>query len=166
MKLIPLSKRGKKNSGKYFAMVDDADFDWLNQWNWYVNVAKNTYYALRETRAGSSKAVLMHRLILGLNKSRLHGDHIDHNGLNNQRSNIRIATRSQNVANRKSSKNSSSKYLGVTLKKGKYTYWYAQIEKEGKVFSLGTHKFEEDAARAYDAKAKELHGEFANLNFK
>jgi hypothetical protein len=100
MKLIPLTQ------GK-FAMVDDADFDWLNQWNWQANLIKGIWYATRGIREpkiargiyGKVVRVSMHRVILDLKDRWELGDHLDGNGLNNQRSNLRKATNSQNLRN-------------------------------------------------------------------
>lgn len=160
MRLIPLSQG-------LFAQVDDADYDYLRQWKWYAQKRTNTVYATSHDKA---TVILMHRLILGLTDRYSLTDHIDHNGLNNQRSNLRAASYSQNNSNRRSQKNSLSKYLGVSLNIQKrkdrvYRYWTAHIGKNNKRIRLGYFKTEEDAARAYDEAAKVHHGEFASLNF-
>lgn len=167
MKLIPLSKKGK-HAGKYSAIVDDSDYEWLMQWNWSVSILGKKIYAVRYSyETGKKINILMHRQILNLIDPKADGDHKNNNGLDNQRHNLRKSTRSQNIANRTKIKNGSSKYLGVTRKtQNGHSYWYAQLEKSGVAYCLGTHKTEEDAAMAYDKKAKEIHGEFANLNFR
>lgn len=160
MKLIPLTQ------GQY-ALVDDSDYDWINQWKWQAQKGATTYYAVRTDYSnGKRNAILiyMHCLILGIKKgSGVKGDHKDRNGLNNQRNNLRVATWSQNAANRRSFTNSSSNYLGVGWHKptGK---WAAYIRKENKQYHLGLFDSEIEAAKTYNSKAKELHGEFANLN--
>lgn len=146
------------------ALVDDEDYDWLNQWKWYICTQKKTSYVLR---IKERKTILMHRQIMNAQKGELI-DHKDGNGLNNQKSNLRKCTRSQNNANRHSF--GSSKYLGVCkathTDNGKiYIYWHANIKKNQEPICLGIFKSEIDAAKAYDKKAKELHGEFARLNF-
>jgi hypothetical protein len=160
MKLIPLT-RGK------FAQVDDEDFERLNKLKWNADKAGDTWYATRlEQKNYKRTKFKMHRFILGITDSKILVDHKDRNGLNNQKSNLRIATRSQNNANRKSGKNAKSKYLGVTIKKYKNsTYYHATMTFNQKRIHIGSYKTEEEAARAYDKVAKINHGEFANLNF-
>ena len=152
MKLIPLTQ-------DKFAQVDDEDFDYLMQFKWCANKLGNTYYAVN--RSIKDKSILMHRVILGLTDSNILCDHKDHNGLNNQRINLRPCTHSENRANRKAY--GSSKYLGVYFytKKNK---WVAQITKDSKMKHIGIYSTEIEAALAYNNAAKDLHGEFANLN--
>lgn len=177
MKLIKLTQ------GK-FAQVDDEDYDYLMQWKWYAwsDKSKTIWYAQR-TEWTNKKFVRfkMHRVVLKLIDPKIIGDHIDNNGLNNQRNNLRIANHTENMRNRRKKNIVSSKYHGVcyytqiihkTLKNGTnviYTCkpkWYSQIQSNGKTISLGRYTNEIEAAKAYDAKALELFGEFANLNFK
>ena len=101
----------------------------------------------------------MHRVIMNTPVG-METDHRDHNGLNNQKYNMRICTIAQNNYNR--IPYGWSKYLGVSHIEG---HPIAQIRKERKLFYLGFFKTEEDAAHAYDKKAIEFFGEFANLNF-
>ena len=152
------------------ALVDDADFDFINQWKWYAFVSprNNTYYAARKTARDKSnfnkrETIIMHRQIMGVSDPKIEIDHEDKNGLNNSRSNLRQATRSQNNANRSSQINSSSKYLGVNWDAVR-NKWRAMICKDNKRMHIGMYFKEEDAAIAYNTKAIELHGEFANLN--
>lgn len=178
MKTIKLN-----GSKELFALVDDTDFDKLIQFKWYPIKGKNTYYAQRFPRKGDKyygikKSIAMHRDILNMENKKTLVDHIDGNGLNNQKNNIREASYSQNNANRASVKNSSSKYLGVhrinnkekfTLKDGtiKIYYWtsyQASIKIGGKFLFRKTFKNEEDAAIAYNEAAIIHHGEFARLN--
>lgn len=164
MKLIELSKNGKK-AGMYFAQVDDADYEWLNQWNWNVTTHEHTQYAERRE---NKKLIRMHRFILGINGRHKFVDHKDHNGLNNQRGNLREATMSENVINHARIMG-ISKYRGVipkfNKKTKKQTGWYVQIHFGNKIISLHGFKEEQDAAICYDALAKKYHGEFAMLNF-
>lgn len=166
IKLIPLSKTSKSNKGKYFAQVDDEDYEELNKYNWSAYKNGNTLYALRlETLNGKSKSILLHRTILGLINEKDFCDHKDRNGLNNQKINLRKCTRSENQKNSKSRVNCSSKYLGVDWDKSR-NKWRSQITINHKNKWLGRFYNEIDAAKAYDEAAKFHHKEFANLNFK
>lgn len=147
MKLIPLTQG-------MFAMVDDMDYKWLKKIKWYAKKSNTKYYAVN----GNPKTY-MHRIILGLSHDdpRL-SDHIDQNSLNNQRSNLRIATPQQNCHNSPSRKG-SSRFKGVSWVREKQT-WKARINQK----TLGYFKLETDAAIAYNNAAKELQQEFAYLN--
>ncbi len=161
MRLIPLTKG-------QFAKVDDDDYDYLIQWKWYSKLDRNGgYYAARSSpvKNGKQKTIRMHRFLLDVNDSKLQIDHIDHDTLNNCRSNIRTATHSQNQSNRFSKNNSTSKYLGVSWS-SLCNKWRSVIRKNKKDMHIGLFSNEIEAALAYDKKALELHGEFANLNFK
>lgn len=151
---IPLTK------GAY-AIVDKDDFEWLNQWKWYIN---NRGYALRSVRVATNKKrpLFMHRL---LNKTPdgFDTDHINGNPLDNRRCNLRTVTRSQNLMNSQGQPNKSSKYRGVTRER-KSGKWQAQLKYKGKNYYLGRHKSERSAALAYNTKAIELFGEYARLN--
>lgn len=181
MKLITLT--GKSGIGK-FGMVDDNDFEKLNKYkwhHWYPHRIKgiNQEYAIRNLRLdepgyifGKRNKIKMHRFILNVSDRKTFVDHKDHNGLNCQKHNLRIATISQNATN--TTGWGKSAYLGVSLKRdkkrkdGSYSdpKWRATMKINGKYRHLGTFKTEEEAAMAYDAAAKIHHKEFANLNFK
>jgi hypothetical protein len=104
----------------------------------------------------------MHRLILGAPDD-MHVDHVNGNGLDNRRNNIRIASRAENMANRKKHKNNTSGFMGVwQAASGR---WRARLWHNNKRHNLGTYDTREEAAHAYDAMARKLHGEFATLNF-
>lgn len=147
-----------------FTLVDDSDYEWLNQWKWHVQPSINTEYVVRTEWLTNKKCICirMHRLIMDASIKELI-DHKDGNGLNNQRNNLRKADSTKNGANRRTAKNSSSKYLGVhfcnTRKK-----WVSQIQHKGKGKHLGVFNDEVKAAESYNMAAIELHGEFANLN--
>lgn len=159
MKTIPLT-RGK------FAIVDDADYEYLSQFKWYVREQKHvhgpsTFYARRKS---GGKTIQMHRVILGLKPGdKLVVDHINHDGLDNRRENLRVGTHAQNVANMKSN-HGSSRFKGVVWDKSA-SNWKAHIKKDQKVTHIGYYPTEEMAARSYDEKALELFGEYALLNF-
>ncbi len=151
--LIPLTQ------GK-FAIVDAEDYDRLNQYQWYACKCKSTFYACR---CEGGKTIRMHREIMRAPKE-LICDHINHNGLNNRKSNLRLCTHAQNCYNQQASSTGTSKYKGVSWHKcsGK---WSARVRRDRKFYNLGDFENEIEAAMAYDKKAKELFGEFAYPNF-
>jgi hypothetical protein len=146
-----------------FALVDDTDYDWLSQWKWVANnmapkTARGSWYAVSKI---DGNPTTMHSLIMGSCKNR-EIDHIDHNGLNNQRCNLRWCTRSQNQINRGKPQNNTSGFKGVGKHRGR---WRATIRKDRVFYHIGLYDTAEAAARAYDKKALEFFGEFAYLNF-
>lgn len=146
------------------AMVDDEDYDYLKQWKWYAYANGRTYYARRNTLSreheSKRKTVLMHRDILSI-PSGMEPDHVNHNGLDKRKANLRVCLHSQNIQGQQPQKNCESHYKGVFRH---YGNWRARIRAGGKKTNLGTYALEIDAARAYDAKAKELFGKYAYLN--
>ncbi len=156
MKLITLTQ------GK-FAKVDDGMFEYLSQFKWYAKNYQGKFYANRKSKGAH---IPMHLVVLGIVDKTytgdLQGDHIDGDSLNNQSSNLRQATPSQNAANKVKCRG-TSKYLGVSRKRGK---WKVQVNKGGITYHVGMFEDEDDAGRAADKKRLELHGEFAQLNFK
>lgn len=181
MKLIPLSNTNNcKNKGKYFAKVDDEDFEYLNQWNWCASKEyspKHVYAARHQMENGKRVGFRMSRVLLGVNDPLVYVDHIDHDTLNNQKYNLRKCTNAQNQMNKTAC--GRSKYLGVSLYKGTTKYfhkgtnmyktsitirWKAQICVNGKKIALGHYLDEKLAAIAYNIAAQKHFGEFANLN--
>lgn len=142
------------------ALVDDGDYDLVQAYKWHP-CKRDTVYAHASV---SGVTVSMHRLVLGLEfGDKRQGDHIDGNGLNNQRSNLRITTSGQNQMNRKSARESSSQYLGVVWIESR-SKWRARIRHDGDAHYLGDFVDEVEAAAAYDIAARQLHGEYARLN--
>jgi len=160
MKLIPLTQG-------QFAQVDDEDFEYLNRWKWHAQNSCVGFYACRTNKIdGKTILTLMHRVINNTPKGK-QCDHKDFNTLNNQKSNLRNCTNQENQCNKRPRKNSTSKYRGVLARKYKNnTHFIAQIGLNNEKIYLGSFKTEDEAAKAYDKKALELHGEFANINFK
>jgi hypothetical protein len=152
-KLIPLTQ------GK-FAIVDAGDYEKLNQYKWYANKAGQTYYAMR--RKGR-KQIRMHRQILNAPRH-LVCDHINHDGLDNRKRNLRLCTQGQNCRNKSARKGCSSKYIGVSFDKQTQSFSVSICVNFKKIW-LGRFKSEIEAAKARDRKAIEVHGEFACLNF-
>ncbi|MBW8039596.1 MAG: hypothetical protein FVQ85_06310 [Planctomycetes bacterium] len=143
-----------------FAVVDADDYERLIKHKWSCQKSKNNCYA---SRAYGYTRISMHRVIMKAPKG-LQVDHIDGNGLNNRKSNLRLCTHAENVHNSRPMRNVSSKYKGVCWHKDKKK-WCVSITKSDRRSYLGHFDDEIVAAREYDKKAKELFGEFAYLNF-
>jgi HNH endonuclease len=165
-------KKGVALTRSYVAIVDDEDYERViaaGPWFAYESSAKpRALYAHRSIRKpdGSRTTEKMHRFILGLTDPKIQPDHRDRDGLNNQRSNLRIATASQNMANRRKRRGpSSSQYMGVHKRSDSPTKWRASIRVNRKLITLGSFTSELTAALAYDKAAREHFGEFANTNF-
>jgi hypothetical protein len=144
-----------------FTVIDKADYELVKNYRWCY---QNQGYVIAGTGEGA-KTIMLHRLLLGLKDPKLQGDHIDGNGLNNRRSNIRIATPVQNHQNRAGS--SLTRYKGVyaNLVRGGGVEYIVILYINGEQVKIGTYSTAEEAARAYDKKAREIYGEFAWLNF-
>lgn len=143
-----------------FALVDAADYEWLNQYKWCVSRSKHGgCYAVRNE---GGRTIKMHRQIMNPPKGMV-VDHIDRNGLDNTRRNLRNCTPAQNARNQES-KRGASQYKGVYYSR-KARKWVAQICVDRRRITIGSFHSEIEAARAYDRKARELFGQFAYLNF-
>jgi hypothetical protein len=158
MKLIPLTQ-GQA------AIVDDDDYGWLSRFKWSAqktNAPNAHFYAVRHHCVnGKMERIYMHREILGITDSSLHCDHINGITLDNRRTNLRPCNRAQNQWNRKKLSNNTSGYKGVYKSDKKFT---AAIRQNGKRYHLGRFKTIEEAASAYDAASRRLHGDFAKPN--
>lgn len=147
------------------AIVDDEDFDRMSQYKWCAHVSRIYVYAVSQQRIkqpdGKTKQYLkwMHREILNC-PSGYFVDHIDHNTLNNQKSNLRVSTRSQNCSNNKA----ASKITGFKGVKNDAGRFRARIVHGGKTFHLGCFSTPELAAAAYDCASIKMHGEFSRNN--
>lgn len=123
------------------------------------------YYTLdvdKKNIDGTSSVISMHKEVMKFTGTKIMIDHKDRDSLNNQKSNLRVCNNSQNTANSKKRKNCTSKYRGVA--KYRIGLWRAYGGKNGKMIHLGYFKSEIEAAKKYNEFAKEIHGEFANLN--
>ncbi len=164
IKLIPLTQGLN-------AIVDSWNYDWLMQWDWIAHWNPNpkSFYAVRKERVdGKLKRIAMHREIMKVSDA-LQVDHIrTGDTLDNRESNLRVATVSQNAANRRKRADNTSGYKGVTFypRNGK---WMSQLctRTDGRRSNrfLGYFDTPEEAARAYDTESIRVHGEFAHLNF-
>ena len=147
-------KEIKLTKGKV-ALVDDEDFEYLNQWKWQCSKG----YATRHVRKNNKHTYpRMHRILLNVPDGML-TDHINHNKLDNRKCNLRICSNSQNIANSRRRKDNNSGYKGVYFDRKK---WRASIRCNGVLIHLGMFDDKESAFRSYVNKARELFGEFAN----
>lgn len=146
-------------------LVDDDDFDMLSKFTWYVLKRKHTSYARAPLRGPdrSWRELKMHRLIMNCPQDFV-VDHIDGNGLNNQKSNLRVCTFAENRRNTQSRRIATGGIKGAIQRSGSKT-WASTITFQGKSFYLGRFPTMEEAARAYDAAARNFFGEFARLNY-
>jgi len=163
MKEILLSQQGK-NKDKYVALVDDEDYERLNQFRWCANFQHNSRYAVRTVCVnGKKNNITMHREILGDNGD-LFIDHRDNDSLNCQKYNMRHCTLQQNLMNQRPKKHGNSIYKGVSWNKS-HGVFVAKIIINGKNTYVKQSSNEIEAAKAYDEAAKIQFGEFAYLNF-
>jgi HNH endonuclease len=144
----------------YKALIDADDYEWLSKWKWTAVITgqniKRIYAYRREWP--SRRAIYLHRAILGASQGDI--DHINGDTLDNRRSNLRFATRSQNLANNRRAIGACG-YRGVTFEKDCVSPFRTQFR--GRM--IGRSKTAEKAARIYDAAAHATFGEFAKLNF-
>lgn len=147
------------------ALIDAADYERVSQYCWRLHERGGNFYARRAIRVASRKYryQTLHRFLLD-DPSECFIDHINHDGLDNRRSNLRLATPSQNMYNRRPNRDTSSEYKGVSYAADR-GLWRAEIRANGARLNLGQYEAPEDAARAYDSAARRLHGAFAALNF-
>jgi hypothetical protein len=140
-----------------FAIVDAADYDYLSRFRWHAKEARGRFYAATVI---DGKSVTMHQLLMDPPPGKVI-DHINGNGLDNRRQNMRICTPQQNRRNTRPRRKSSA-FIGVSRRGDKYK---ARIKHNGREVHLGTFDDETQAARARDRAARKLHGPFAWLNF-
>lgn len=159
-----MSKQIQLTQGK-FATVDDDDYEYVVAYKWHARTAgiNSKWYATRKVGEFPFKRNLHLHIFLMSPPAGMEVDHINGDGLDNRRENLRIVTHSQNMMNRGKYRNNTSGFKGVFFHAdGK---WRAQIVVNGKTFGKYGFTTAEEAARYYDDLAIEHHGEFAVLNF-
>ena len=151
MKEIPLTQR-------QVALVDDEDYDELMKYKWFACKSCGLFYA-RRYGGKYQKNISMHSHITGYVRT----DHIDGNGLNNSRGNLRKCSNAENIRNSKIRKDNSSGYKGVSFKRSNNKF-QVRIRINARDIHLGLFKTALEAARAYNESAIKYFGEFARLN--
>lgn len=142
--------------GGFYVYVDAADYEWLNQWTWYLGNG----YAYRLEKG---KLILMHRQIMQPPKGKV-VHHKNHNKLDNTRENMGNVTPAENARERAKKRKASSRFWGVSYTTSRDKY-QVSVHHEGKLFACGWFTDEIEAARAHDYRAVALKGEAARLNF-
>lgn len=151
----------------YVALVDDEDYERVNCIKWTLrstgrnNIKKYAITSIYIKAINKTIYLRLHRFILNINPLDLEVDHIDGDGLNNHKSNLRLCTRQQNCQNVNNKK--SRDYKGVSTTRNPNLF-RAYIKKDKRFYSLGYYSSRKEAAIAYNNKALELFGEYANLN--
>ena len=152
---IPLTKGA-------FALVDDEDYDGFSRHRWHLQSAG---YAARSSPRPCRGYILMHRQILGA-PDHLEVDHLNRTRLDNQKTNLRLCTRTQNAVNLPALGGHGSKYKGVCWDKSRKNQpWMAKMSIGNRTVHIGRFVTEVDAAMAYDHRARRVRGQFASLNF-
>lgn len=155
--IVPSMTKEVHLSRGHIAIVDAADFQRVSQYKWTVMKTKHRFYAYH--KIGSRRTTeLMHRFILSAPPG-LQVDHINGDGLDNRRSNLRLCSNAENSRNQLKRRGTSSQYKGVCWNKAKNT-WIAQIKVNYQVIYLGCFETEEEAHAAYCAASAKYHGDF------
>ena len=151
-------KKIKLTQGKY-ALVDDNDFEFLNKYKWCARRTGSIFYAVRNE---DRKTILMHRMIMKPEPEK-EIDHIDSDGLNNQRKNLRPCTHQENLRNQRIRKNNKTGYLGVSFYNRTQQY-VSFISFQGKSIGLGYFSTAEAAHNAYIKACKKYYNGFSKFN--
>lgn len=147
-------------SNGMICLVDNEDYFNLitKRWHYCKGYAITTI-----NNSNVKKTIRMHRFLLDVHNKDLTVDHINHDKLDNRKSNLRTCTINQNHSNRRKRRSCLSQYKGVTLDRRNYR-WISKIKKNGKSIFLGSYLLEIEAAEAYNNKAIEIFGQYALLN--
>lgn len=147
----------------YEAVIDAADVHLVEGCSWHVQVRDHTVYVIRnDYSTGKQRTIRMHRVLMGKPEG-FEVDHIDGDGLNNRRSNLRVATKAQNQHNQRLARHNTSGFKGVGWHK-RVGKWAARITLQGKMRHLGYFGTPEEASAAYASASKNLHGEFGRVS--
>lgn len=142
-----------------YTVIDDEDFELVSKYKWYLSGGRgDRRYVISPKKTGGQ--INLHRLVMGNPKGIV--DHRDHNVLNNQKSNLRVCSFTDNIRNSRKIKECFSIYKGLVYNKS-VCRWRAKLY-AGKTIELGYFERECDAALAYNEAAIKYHGEFACLN--
>jgi hypothetical protein len=147
-----------------FAIIDAADVPLVGGYTWTATVNNRATYAVRSALKDEPRhkaKIILHRVIMG-NPTGLTIDHINGDGLDCRRSNLRLATVAENSRNRRISRNSSTGFKGVTLIAD--DRWQARIRLNGRRYNLGCFGSPEEASAAYNRASRHLHGDFGRQN--
>lgn len=148
-------------SNGYIALIDSNDVEKVSKYTWCTIKQGNSQVRVM-TKDTNGKTLYLHRFILNYNKDK-HIDHINGHSLDNRKCNLRICESQQNSFNSRKPRTNTSGYKGVSFLKDRKKF-RAYIVKDSKQYYLGDYINKEDAALAYNTKAKELYGEYARLN--
>jgi AP2 domain/HNH endonuclease len=146
------------------ALIDAIDYESVSQYTWYATKTRATGKLYAATHYSVNRVIYMHRFITGASEHE-DVDHVNHDGLDNTRANLRKCTRTQNNANARKLAPASSQFKGVTWDAAR-SKWKAQIALNHLKINVGRFDSELEAATAYDAAAKRYFGEFANVNLR
>lgn len=147
-----------------FAIVDDGDFDVVSRFKWHAHKSGTKYYAMTDLGTDGKRTMLyMHKLILYPTPRGREIDHVNGNGLDNRKENMRFASRQQNSMNRPPPRNNTSGFKGVGWHK-KSSKWKAAASVGGKTIHLGLFGSKAEAADAYNRYVSSRFQNFAFLN--
>jgi hypothetical protein len=137
--ITKMAKEIQLTQGKV-AIVDDEDFEYLNQWKWFAHkdIKNKKFYAVRNCKISNNKRcrLLLHRIIIKNTNTKMHTDHCNGNTLDNRKINLRICTASENLTNKHKLNNNTSGYKGVFWHKHAKK-WYSSITKNKITYNLG-----------------------------
>jgi hypothetical protein len=155
-------KEIRLSQGK-IALVDDEDFDYINQWKWYARKGRKTFYAARKEKGTNARTTIhMHQVVSKVSNN-VQIDHRDTNGLNNQKYNLRVVNHRQNQYNTDKPRHNTSGYKGISWDKFRNNY-RVYLTVKGKFKNIGNTKSLQTATKMYNKAATQHYGEFAKLH--